>query len=30
MKKFIAPLLVGAALTSGFASDDLKKRDRGA
>ena len=25
MKKFIAPLLVGAALTSGFASDDLKK-----
>ena len=25
MKKFIAPLLVGAALTSGFAADDLKK-----
>ena len=25
MKKFIAPLLVGAVLTSGFAADDLKK-----
>lgn len=25
MKKIITPLLVGAALTSGFASDDLKK-----
>ena len=25
MKKFIAPLLVGAALTSAFAADDLAK-----
>lgn len=25
MKRFIAPLLVGATLTSGFAADDLKK-----
>lgn len=25
MKKFIAPLLLGAVLTSGFAADDLKK-----